>query len=220
MFSLSERKALELAAESKTLFIRHTQRQLVRIYPAGSRTNSSNYSPFPFWFAGCQIVGIFFGPFTSFGNVIRNDALSRRLPSTTKPTAKKWECIADSSSGTAIADTFSNPPFWQITLRFRLGHSRRAYKSASKYESLVDRICPKLETTRIPSSTLTSRWKFRVIRIVSVHVLSQTTASSLTGTRLLKRLLTPRNWPSFVSPLKINKKSDPVGLSDLTPCPS
>lgn len=56
MFSLSESKALELIDESAADFIRHTERHLVRIYPAGSRTNSSNYSPFPFWSVGCQIV--------------------------------------------------------------------------------------------------------------------------------------------------------------------
>lgn len=36
-------------------YIRHNVDKLSRIYPAGSRTNSSNYSPVPLWNAGCQI---------------------------------------------------------------------------------------------------------------------------------------------------------------------
>lgn len=36
-------------------FVQHTNFQLVRIYPKGSRTDSSNFHPVPFWNAGCQI---------------------------------------------------------------------------------------------------------------------------------------------------------------------
>lgn len=36
-------------------YIRHNVDKLSRIYPAGSRTDSSNYSPVPLWNAGCQI---------------------------------------------------------------------------------------------------------------------------------------------------------------------
>eukprot|EP01130_Rhizamoeba_saxonica_P004582 TRINITY_DN1871_c0_g1_i1.p1 TRINITY_DN1871_c0_g1~~TRINITY_DN1871_c0_g1_i1.p1 ORF type:complete len:765 (+),score=175.01 TRINITY_DN1871_c0_g1_i1:225-2519(+) len=35
-------------------------RQLTRIYPSGLRTDSSNYDPIPFWFAGCQVVALNF----------------------------------------------------------------------------------------------------------------------------------------------------------------
>lgn len=36
-------------------YIRHNVDKLSRIYPGGSRTDSSNYSPVPLWNAGCQI---------------------------------------------------------------------------------------------------------------------------------------------------------------------
>lgn len=36
-------------------FIHHNMDKLSRIYPAGSRTDSSNYNPVPMWNAGCQI---------------------------------------------------------------------------------------------------------------------------------------------------------------------
>lgn len=36
-------------------FVRHNVNHLSRIYPAGWRTDSSNYSPVEMWNGGCQI---------------------------------------------------------------------------------------------------------------------------------------------------------------------
>ncbi|XP_034087867.1 1-phosphatidylinositol 4,5-bisphosphate phosphodiesterase delta-1-like isoform X1 [Gymnodraco acuticeps] len=60
MSSFKENKALELAAESANAYIHHNVEKLSRIYPAGCRTNSSNYSPVPLWSAGCQVVALNF----------------------------------------------------------------------------------------------------------------------------------------------------------------
>nr|XP_020460174.1 1-phosphatidylinositol 4,5-bisphosphate phosphodiesterase delta-1-like isoform X2 [Monopterus albus] len=60
MASFKERKATNLAEDSVNFFIRHNVEKLSRIYPSGSRTNSSNYNPVPFWNAGCQIVALNF----------------------------------------------------------------------------------------------------------------------------------------------------------------
>lgn len=38
-----------------TAFMHHNMNKLSRIYPAGSRTDSSNYNPVPMWNVGCQI---------------------------------------------------------------------------------------------------------------------------------------------------------------------
>ncbi|EFX81685.1 hypothetical protein DAPPUDRAFT_317364 [Daphnia pulex] len=56
--SLSEIKAKKLIRRERSSFIQHTSNQLVRIYPKGSRTDSSNYDPSQFWSAGCQIVAL------------------------------------------------------------------------------------------------------------------------------------------------------------------
>lgn len=56
--SFSEGKALDLITESSEDFVRHTTRQLVRIYPAATRTTSSNFSPFPHWAVGSQVVAL------------------------------------------------------------------------------------------------------------------------------------------------------------------
>ncbi|CAL8312798.1 unnamed protein product [Merluccius merluccius] len=60
MSSLKESKAFNLAETAGTAFIHHNMDKLTRIYPAGSRTDSSNYNPVPMWNTGCQIVALNF----------------------------------------------------------------------------------------------------------------------------------------------------------------
>uniref|UniRef100_A0A671SIQ0 Phosphoinositide phospholipase C n=1 Tax=Sinocyclocheilus anshuiensis TaxID=1608454 RepID=A0A671SIQ0_9TELE len=66
MASFKESKAMNLGPKLKrkekkaTPFIHHNMDNLSRIYPAGSRTDSSNYNPVPLWNAGCQIVALNF----------------------------------------------------------------------------------------------------------------------------------------------------------------
>ncbi|TNN46500.1 1-phosphatidylinositol 4,5-bisphosphate phosphodiesterase delta-1 [Liparis tanakae] len=60
MSSFKEKKALGLAEESANAYIHHNMDKLSRIYPSGSRTDSSNYNPVPLWNAGCQIVALNF----------------------------------------------------------------------------------------------------------------------------------------------------------------
>ncbi|KAG8443531.1 hypothetical protein GDO86_012076, partial [Hymenochirus boettgeri] len=60
MSSLVEGKAQKLGQESGVKFIKHNTRQLIRIYPDGIRTDSSNYSPVQMWNVGCQIVALNF----------------------------------------------------------------------------------------------------------------------------------------------------------------
>uniref|UniRef100_A0A2K5EK14 Phosphoinositide phospholipase C n=1 Tax=Aotus nancymaae TaxID=37293 RepID=A0A2K5EK14_AOTNA len=60
MASFSENRALRLLQESGNSFVRHNVGRLSRIYPAGWRTDSSNYSPVEMWNGGCQIVALNF----------------------------------------------------------------------------------------------------------------------------------------------------------------
>ncbi|EPY89216.1 1-phosphatidylinositol-4,5-bisphosphate phosphodiesterase delta-1 [Camelus ferus] len=60
MASFSENRALRLLQESGNNFVRHNVSHLSRIYPAGWRTDSSNYNPVEMWNAGCQIVALNF----------------------------------------------------------------------------------------------------------------------------------------------------------------
>ena len=53
--SFGERKAKNLIEEQPGRWIEHNKRQLSRIYPAGRRTDSSNYEPMPMWLCGNQV---------------------------------------------------------------------------------------------------------------------------------------------------------------------
>lgn len=60
MASFSEVKAARLCStpQGAAEFVRHNSKHLSRIYPKGTRTDSSNYCPVPFWNVGCQIVAL------------------------------------------------------------------------------------------------------------------------------------------------------------------
>ncbi|NWJ04919.1 PLCZ1 phosphodiesterase, partial [Crypturellus undulatus] len=58
--SIGETRARKLAKLSAPQFIAHTARFITRIYPKGTRTNSSNYNPQEFWNVGCQMVALNF----------------------------------------------------------------------------------------------------------------------------------------------------------------
>ncbi|KAK2186346.1 hypothetical protein NP493_205g03061 [Ridgeia piscesae] len=58
MSSYGESKAMDLASEKGALWVKQNLWQLSRIYPAGRRTDSSNYNPLPVWKCGCQIVAM------------------------------------------------------------------------------------------------------------------------------------------------------------------
>lgn len=60
MSSFTESKALDLAKKNGTAFAWYNSRFLSRMYPAGWRTNSSNYNPIPMWNVGAQIVALNF----------------------------------------------------------------------------------------------------------------------------------------------------------------
>ncbi|KAJ7026291.1 1-phosphatidylinositol-4,5-bisphosphate phosphodiesterase 1 [Mycena alexandri] len=60
IFSLSENSANKYIKGGVGIenLIRHTQTHVVRIYPKGTRINSTNYEPLQYWAAGCQLVAL------------------------------------------------------------------------------------------------------------------------------------------------------------------
>ncbi|KZT43280.1 PLC-like phosphodiesterase [Sistotremastrum suecicum HHB10207 ss-3] len=58
LFSLSEKTANKIIKQSVHDIIKHNRTHLVRIYPNGTRLNSSNYEPHRFWASGAQLVAI------------------------------------------------------------------------------------------------------------------------------------------------------------------
>ncbi|XP_018588887.1 1-phosphatidylinositol 4,5-bisphosphate phosphodiesterase beta-1 isoform X2 [Scleropages formosus] len=60
MSSFVETKALEQLTKTPVEFVEYNKSQLSRIYPKGTRVDSSNYMPQVFWNAGCQLVALNF----------------------------------------------------------------------------------------------------------------------------------------------------------------
>ncbi|KAF8766365.1 1-phosphatidylinositol 4 like protein [Argiope bruennichi] len=58
MSSFSETVALNLAYSEGEAFVAHNRRHVSRIYPKGTRTDSTNYDPVPYWSVGCQLVAL------------------------------------------------------------------------------------------------------------------------------------------------------------------
>lgn len=60
MSSFSEPTGLNYLKTQAIEFVNYNKRQMSRIYPSGTRANSSNYMPQVFWNAGCQMVSLNF----------------------------------------------------------------------------------------------------------------------------------------------------------------
>uniref|UniRef100_A0A672Y820 Phosphoinositide phospholipase C n=1 Tax=Sphaeramia orbicularis TaxID=375764 RepID=A0A672Y820_9TELE len=56
--SFVETKGEAMISKSAVEFVEYNKRQMSRIYPKGTRMDSSNYSPQPFWTVGCQMVAL------------------------------------------------------------------------------------------------------------------------------------------------------------------
>ncbi|XP_052770885.1 1-phosphatidylinositol 4,5-bisphosphate phosphodiesterase epsilon-1-like [Mya arenaria] len=56
--SLNENKAKQLCRRNPNLVINHTEKQLMRTYPAAMRIDSSNFNPVLFWAFGIQMVAL------------------------------------------------------------------------------------------------------------------------------------------------------------------
>uniref|UniRef100_A0A9J8CZ03 Phosphoinositide phospholipase C n=1 Tax=Cyprinus carpio carpio TaxID=630221 RepID=A0A9J8CZ03_CYPCA len=141
MASFKESKAMNLAENSATAFIHHNMDKLSRIYPAGSRTDSSNYNPVPLWNAGCQIVALNFQ--TPGKEMDLNQA--RFLPNGKCGYILKPEFQRDPASQFDPANLRVGPWLKRKTLHVMPSSCLRSMK-----------------TSRSPSWTLRSRWRSTV----------------------------------------------------------
>uniref|UniRef100_A0A182YQM4 Phosphoinositide phospholipase C n=1 Tax=Anopheles stephensi TaxID=30069 RepID=A0A182YQM4_ANOST len=60
MSSFAETTGMNLLKSQAIEFVNYNKRQMSRIYPKGTRADSSNYMPQVFWNAGCQMVSLNF----------------------------------------------------------------------------------------------------------------------------------------------------------------
>jgi hypothetical protein len=132
MSSFAETTALNLLKTQAIEFVNYNKRQLSRIYPKGTRAESSNFFPQIFWNAGCQMValnfqtpdlpmqlnqGTFFalGPFSSH----RLTALPFDLQANSSTTATVAFCLSRISCDVAI-ECLTRLPSLRSTVSLRL----------------------------------------------------------------------------------------------------
>ena len=60
MVSFNESKSEHLTLRHGSEYTKFTKNHLTRIYPRGTRTDSSNYNPLTHWNVGCQMVALNF----------------------------------------------------------------------------------------------------------------------------------------------------------------
>lgn len=60
MSSFKETKSLLQDQKMNDAFFLRNKNQLSRVYPNGTRINSSNYDPCPYWMLGFQLVALNF----------------------------------------------------------------------------------------------------------------------------------------------------------------
>ena len=60
MSSFVETKGMDTLKSAPIEFVEYNKKQLSRIYPKGTRVDSSNYMPQLFWNVGCQMVALNF----------------------------------------------------------------------------------------------------------------------------------------------------------------
>lgn len=77
MSSFDEKQATMLLKESPIEFVKYNKQQLSRVYPAGTRFDSSNFMPQVFWNAGCQLVAL---NFQTLGTSNENNVKGNEVP--------------------------------------------------------------------------------------------------------------------------------------------
>lgn len=92
LFSLSEPRADSLvhSGSNALRLVNHTREHLVRVYPKGTRVDSSNYEPHKFWAAGCQLVTV---NWQTVGESLIHAQFHRNTPQNTPhglPFARSW----------------------------------------------------------------------------------------------------------------------------------
>ena len=80
MSSFVETMGLNLLKEQPTEFVNYNKRQLSRIYPKGTRVDSSNFLPHQFWNAGCQLVALNYQTLGKLELISRNCSFLIELP--------------------------------------------------------------------------------------------------------------------------------------------
>ncbi|XP_071545060.1 1-phosphatidylinositol 4,5-bisphosphate phosphodiesterase delta-4-like isoform X4 [Panulirus ornatus] len=147
--SIGETKAKGLFENSPDDFIKFTERHVTKVYPLGTRTDSSNIKPYPFWSVGCQIVALnmqtedkanfyneaLFNTNGNCGYVLKPDILLRREPYSPSELSDRYTKIVRVTvlSGQHLPNSIKKgdivDPYIQVKVR---GHPQDKQKQRTK----------------------------------------------------------------------------------------
>ncbi|KAF7989040.1 hypothetical protein HCN44_007350 [Aphidius gifuensis] len=115
MSSFSETAALNYLKTSAVEFVNYNKRQMSRIYPKGTRADSSNYMPQVFWNAGSQMVALNFQTpdlamqlnqgkfeFNGTGGYLLKPEFMRRVDKTFDPFAEEIDGVISSQCSVQV----------------------------------------------------------------------------------------------------------------------
>ncbi|GCC20327.1 hypothetical protein chiPu_0018886 [Chiloscyllium punctatum] len=137
--SFTETKALDLLVKFSVDFVEYNKRQMSRIYPKGTRVDSSNYMPQVFWNAGCQMVALNFQTadlpmqlnnsyfeFNGRSGYILKHELLRHLDKTFDPfTTDRIDVVVSNTLSILVTVTF----FVEVELLGLPGDPKRKYRT-------------------------------------------------------------------------------------------
>ena len=163
MSSFPETAGVRLVLDFPKDYVRYTKRQNTRIYPKGTRVDSSNYQPQVFWNVGCQMVSLNFQTLDvpmqlNKGKFDYNGMCGFLLkPEVMRNASRDFDPFAESPIDNVVAG--------RMKVQVLAGHMLSSTK---------DKVMVEVDMYGIPADTVRRRFKTKsVTNDVTVHFRSQ-----------------------------------------------
>ncbi|XP_068231344.1 1-phosphatidylinositol 4,5-bisphosphate phosphodiesterase classes I and II isoform X11 [Palaemon carinicauda] len=161
MSSFVETHASNLLKESPMEFVNYNKRQLSRVYPRGTRVDSSNFLPHQFWNAGCQLVALNYQTLDlamqlNLGIFEYNNRSGYLLkPDFMRRPDRKFDPFAESTVDGIIAGTVSVKV---ISGQFLSDKRSGCYVEVEMYGLPADTVRKRFRTKTVPNNCLNPVW--------------------------------------------------------------
>ncbi|KAL7642933.1 UNVERIFIED_CONTAM: hypothetical protein RMT77_006222 [Armadillidium vulgare] len=162
MSSFVENQSLSLLKEQPIEFVNYNKRQLSRVYPKGTRVDSSNFLPHQFWNAGCQLVALNYQtldlPMQLNLGIFEYNSRSGYLlkPDFMRRPDRRFDPFAESTVDGIIAGTIS---VRVISGQFLSDKRSGCYVEVEMYGLPTDTVRKRFRTRTIPNNTMNPAWE-------------------------------------------------------------
>ncbi|KAL1463083.1 hypothetical protein WDU94_014872, partial [Cyamophila willieti] len=157
MSSFDEKQATILLKERPMEFVNYNKHQLSRVYPAGTRFDSSNFMPQVFWNAGCQLVALNYQTMDlamqlNMGIFEYNQRCGYLLkPEFMRRQDRRFDPFAESTVDGIIAGTVS---VHVISAQFLTDRRAGVYVEVDMYGLPADTVRKKFRTKIVPNNAI------------------------------------------------------------------